>query len=75
MGTHISSPLPISATVRQCLADFKKSHQVCSQLVRCDGAYSFFLLQDSWVEDQKAFSSEQQMELNDLLIPANNYYA
>lgn len=27
LGTHTSSPAPISTTVKKTLADFKKSHQ------------------------------------------------
>lgn len=31
--------------------------------------------QDSWVEDSKAFTEDELMELSDLLIPPSSYYA
>lgn len=68
MGMHIASPAPISTTVRQCLADFKKSHQVGSDWPSDRSLFILMMcVQDSWVEDQKAFDEEQLSQLSDLL--------
>jgi proteasome activator subunit 4 len=71
-----TSRAPVSTTVKDLLAQFRKTHQgqLPEKTLSALSVSNQQLLADTWSEDQKKFSPEQLQDLNDLVI-GTSYYA